>query len=328
MDILPPSQNPSLIGHDEALTQIGRDFASGRMAHAWMLCGIGGIGKATLAYHMAHAALSNFENKLGQINMAHPQSRLVAAGAHPDLFVLQRPTDEKTGAVKDVIPAEEARKIAPFLRMTSTHGGWRVALVDEAHALNRFGQNALLKVIEEPPKRCLIVLTVTTPGALLPTIRSRCRVIKLQPLTDQALRLVLMRSGVDQPEDEMARLVALSGGSVGLALRLMETEGVDLFDELMRLVKDLPALDVPKLHAYADKITRKGESEKTRVLTELLTTHLARDARERARQGLPLDRSLHLWDKVREVFTQSGTSALDPKLAFVNAVVEMRNLCR
>ncbi len=187
----------ALIGHDEALKQAAEAFTSGRMHHAWLIAGIEGIGKTTLAMHIAHHVLSKGTGAPGQINPQDRVAKLIAAEAHPDMLVLRRASDEKTGEIKKNIVVDDALKVGAFLRKTATHGGWRVVVVDEAHTLNRHGQNAILKILEEPPSQVLILMTVTTPGALLPTIRSRCRVVHLTPLDEAHLKTILRRA---QPE--------------------------------------------------------------------------------------------------------------------------------
>jgi DNA polymerase-3 subunit delta' len=337
-----PSYSPVLIGHDAALRQVREAYASGRMHHAWLVTGPEGIGKATMAFHMAHYVLSGGANLPGRLNMQHPAARLVAAESHPDLFILRRAVDEKTGAQKDSIAVEDARKLASFLRMTATHGGWRVAIIDEAQALNRFGQNAILKAIEEPPARCLIILTVTTPGALLPTIRSRCRVLPLQTLEDDVLRAVLERCGADAGgEAEWQEILALSGGSAGFALKVLQTESLPLYKDLLALLKDLPALDMVRLHQLADKTGRKADADSFAVLTRLLTERLRRAVKAQAEGKEPLeaeeasfdarlasggrlDRTLQLWDKVGQIFAVADHANLDHKLAFINAIAEIR----
>jgi len=178
----------SLIGHDEALRQAAEAFASGRMHHAWLIAGIEGIGKMTLATHIAHHVLSNGAGKPGVVNAQDRIAKLMASEAHPDMLVIRRATDDKTGEMRKVIVVEDALKLGAFLRMTATHGGWRVVIVDEAHALNRNAQNAILKILEEPPSQALILMTATTPGALLPTIRSRCRIVQLAPLDEAHMK--------------------------------------------------------------------------------------------------------------------------------------------
>ena len=109
-----PHRNPTLLGHDAAIEQIVATYQSSRMPQAWLIHGIAGIGKATLAYHIANYVMSDGRNLPGKLNAEHPVARLISAEAHPDLFVLQRPIDDKTGERKDSIAVEDARKIAPI----------------------------------------------------------------------------------------------------------------------------------------------------------------------------------------------------------------------
>jgi len=322
----PPSKNPVLTGHDEAVQQVTSAFASGRMPHAWLITGMEGIGKATLAWHMAHHALSRGENPIGRLDLSHATARLVAGRAHPDLFVLDRPLDEKTGRPKDTIPAEEARKLSSFLHMTSTYGGWRVAIIDGAHALNRFGQNAILKAVEEPPPRCLILLTATSAGVLVPTIRSRCRVLKLRPLDGGVMKSILARCGPDLPPEQMERLIMLSGGSAGLALRIAETGALPLYEELEEILDSMPKADMVKVHAFAERFGRKAESEIFEVMAYLLTERLRRKVLELAGTNnvSSLFRAMSIWDSARLGFAMAVESSLDKKLAFVNVMNEIR----
>src|SRR6202012_2519978 len=202
VNISDPAHNPILIGHDEALRQVTEAFAGSRMHHAWLITGIPGIGKATLAWHIAHHVLSNGANKLGAFNEKLPVAKLILASAHPDMLVVERAFNDK-GDRRDVIVREDAMKLATFLHKTATPGGWRVAIIDEAHALNRFGQNAILKILEEPPGQTLILMTATSPGGLLPTIRSRCRLLSLEPLNDAAMTSILSRFAPDLAGDEL-----------------------------------------------------------------------------------------------------------------------------
>ena len=175
-----------------------------------VIYGMEGVGKTTLAYHIAHHALSGGSNQAGNIDLNHRVAKLITAEAHPDMLVVRRAADEKTGELRSVIVVEDALKIASFLHKTSTHGGWRVVIIDEAHHLNRFGMNAILKMLEEPPPRTLILITVTTPGVLLPTIRSRCRILQLSPLNSECMLKLLMRHKPDLKEHDVTQLIELS----------------------------------------------------------------------------------------------------------------------
>ncbi|MFY9288912.1 MAG: DNA polymerase III subunit delta' [Alphaproteobacteria bacterium] len=320
-----PHQTDHLIGHDEALRQVGDAFAGSRMHHAWLISGIEGIGKATFAYHIAHHVLSGGENKLGKLDMNHRVAKLVSAEAHPDMLIVRRAMDEKTGELRNVIVVDDVLKVANFLHKTSTHGGWRVVVIDEAHALNRHGQNAILKILEEPPARVLILITVTTPGSLLPTIRSRCRLLSLNPLNDAHLRIILMRSGPDLSPEEMQRLLTLSGGSVGFALKILRTETLPLYEEMLALLSDMPKLDITRLHKLTDQISRKADAESFDVLRALMIEHVRIVAREQALSGnARAGQSLQVWDRVQSIFASADHANLDRKLAFINVMNEIK----
>lgn len=328
-----PAHNPILIGHDPAVMQVMDAFASGRLHHAWLIAGIEGIGKATLAWHIAHYVLSNGQNKPGKINPALPVAKLIMGGAHPDMLVIRRAVDEKTGELRNSIIAEDARRIAAFLHTTAAHSGWRVVLIDEAHLLNRVGQNTILKILEEPPPQALILITTTSAGALLPTIRSRCRLLQLAPLGDQQMKTILARLQPELGPEDIAQLVLHAGGSAGFALKIVRTETLPLYEELREVLAERK-LDIARLHKLADQIGRKADAESYAVITALLSGLLRRTARARAAgetggdvlpgAPLPLDRALQLWDKTRATLAAAENANLDRKLAFINAVVEIR----
>ena len=329
-----PCQCTAIVGHDAAKKQLEEAYDSGRMHHAWLLTGAEGIGKTSLAYHAAHMLLSGGTNRFAKFNPNDSAARLITAQSHPDLFVLDRPPDEKTGVLRDLIPVEEARKLAPFLHMTASYGHGRVAIIDEVHTLNRNGQNAILKVIEEPPSGAILFLTATTLGALVPTIRSRCRVLALEPLSPAQLDVILMRLNVDLPlGPDKARLLDLAGGSVSAALGLLQTEALPLFAELLDILERLPALDRVRIHKLADKIGKKADSESFLAVTGLLTEQLRRTVRAAAlgttdETGLAaklapngrLDKALELWEKTRQTFASADGAKLDRKLVFINAL--------
>lgn len=322
-----PAQNPHLIGHDEALRQVAEAFASGRMHHAWMICGIEGIGKTTLAYHIAHHVLSGGKNSLGNLDMQHRAAKLITAEAHPDMLVVRRATDEKTGELRNVIVVDDALKVASFLHKTSTHGGWRVVIIDEAHALNRHGQNAILKILEEPPAHVLILITVTTPGALLPTIRSRCRVVSLSPLDEARMKIILARTQPSLSDEEAQRLISLSGGSIGFALKILRAGALPLYEELLELLRAGGGLDMARLHKLADQIGRKADADSFDVVTTLLMEYVRQAIHAEAESSAPhpyLERKLKLWDKVQMTFDTAAHANLDRKLAFINAVGDIR----
>lgn len=332
-----PHECKAIIGHEIARNQITESYNSGRMHHAWLLTGASGIGKASLAYQMAHMILSGGESKFGQLTPSNVATKLIQAQSHPDLLNIARPFDDKTGVQKTVIPVDEARKIAPFLSLTSSHGNGRVTIIDEAHTLNRNGQNAILKMIEEPPTGAFVILTATTIGTMLPTIKSRCRVLALDALKDTEISTVLARQSIElDPDVDPARLYAMANGSVGQAIKLLETEAMPLFDELMAILSALPQIDIPRVHALADKLNKKADADKFEVVTQMMIDVIQNTIRAVA-AGKPdpaglrdkiaphgdLAQALALWESVRSTFQTANHANLDKKLTFINAISEM-----
>jgi len=170
-----PAASGRLVGHEAAKRRMLEAVSSGRLHHAWLLSGPRGIGKATLAYRFARFLLA-YPERVGETvdNLAvpadHPVFHHVAAHAHPDLFVLEREIDPKTGRARAIINVEDVRKTIHFLSMTAAEGGWRVAIIDAADEMNANAANALLKILEEPPEKSILFLVAHAPGKLLPTM--------------------------------------------------------------------------------------------------------------------------------------------------------------
>ena len=278
-DIVAPRTNPYLVGQSAAEAALLRAWQSGRMPHAWLLTGPRGIGKATLAYRFARFALAEGavaaanEGQGGlfgggtasprpdtlALDPSHPVFRRVAAAGHPDMFTLERglmhPENKKP---TNEIVVGHVRRLNEQLRLTPVEGGWRVAVIDEAEAMNDSAANAFLKLLEEPPAKALILLVSHAPGRLLPTIRSRCRLLVLPPLPNNAVDGLLARTRPDLEAKDRATLVRLGDGSVGRALELELRGGAELYGELLDLLAKLPKLDVPAVHAFAERMARRG----------------------------------------------------------------------
>ncbi|MDR3449103.1 MAG: DNA polymerase III subunit delta' [Alphaproteobacteria bacterium] len=313
-----------LVGHDDAMREVQTAFLSGRMHHAWLIAGIEGIGKATLCKHIAQWVLAGGQGDLGKLDPQHRVARLVEAETHPDMLIVRRPTDEKTGEMKNIIPVDDARKVALFLHKTATQDGWRVVIIDEAQALNRQAQNAILKIVEEPPPKTLILITVTTPAILLPTIRSRCRVLQLAPLEVPHMRTILHRAAVSLPQADIDTLIELSGGSIGFALKILDSECLPLYREMLQILDAMPQMDVARVHKLADQIARKADAESFEVLTALLIDRLRQATHEQVASKGRVDTALHLWDKTRATLAAADYANLDKKLAFINAMSDIR----
>src|SRR5579863_6065347 len=191
-----PRETAVLFGHREAETTLLDAYRSGRIPHAWLIGGAQGIGKATLAYRMARFVLTHRDSLAKDVQCADtlevdpsdPVARRIAAGAHGGLLVLQRTPNEK-GVMRTVITVDETRETIAFFGSTAAVEGWRVCIVDTVDELNPNAANALLKILEEPPRQSLFLLVSHAPGRVLPTILSRCRRLNLRPLSkDNVIR--------------------------------------------------------------------------------------------------------------------------------------------
>jgi DNA polymerase III subunit delta' len=224
-----PRRAVGVVGHDKPLATLKKAFQSGKMHHAWLLSGEEGIGKATLAYVFAKWALGQGQDK-------EQTTRWIESGSHPNLFVLQRKmTDRKPQTLKSEIAVDDARDMVKFFEQTSGFGSWRIAIVDAADDLNPESANALLKLVEEPPSKCLILLVSHRAGRLLRTLRSRCSRLPVETLSAENTRLILNRLPSEAEVDAatLVETVAASGGSPGKALRLMHSEGAKVFHTLL-----------------------------------------------------------------------------------------------
>jgi len=350
-----PAANPELVGHEAAERQFLDAWNSGRLAHAWLIAGPRGIGKATLAYRIARFALAGGGPAAGGLfgpavaeSLAlapdHPVFRRVAAQSHADLRVLQREwiEDRRGDRMEGEIPVERVRKIGEFLSLTPAEGGWRMVIVDAADDLNRHGANAILKLLEEPPRAALMILVSHSPDRLLPTIRSRCRRLTLRPLSDESVTSLLVRRRPELEEGDARAVARLAEGSIGRALSLALGEGLALYREMITLMGNLPRIDIPALHGFADRVG--GDEEKSRTLEALFLRWLAiaagpgRAAGEavagegalgrRLLAAAGVERWLDLWDRTVKGFERAESVNLDRKQVILNTFLSLERALR
>ncbi len=315
-----PRETYDLLGHDEALWRASRIIRSGRPPHGLMLAGPAGIGKATLAYRIARYILRYGATAEGPETLAVPQtdivSRQIEAQAHPGLLVLKRPTDEKTGRLKTVVSVNEIRRLGGFFGLTSAGGGWRVTIIDSADDMNDNAANALLKVLEEPPARSLLILITHAPGRQLPTIRSRSQRLDMKPLDDLVLSTALAKRLSTMSVNDRDALVRLAEGSLGLALQLAEEEGVEFAHRAEALLAERTP-DVKALLALAERVGRSQDGVKN--FGDLLLRALSRRIRARAAAGEGDDRAAQLWERVSMLFERALEVHMEPRQTVISS---------
>jgi DNA polymerase III subunit delta' len=306
-----PRANPLLLGHADAETTILDAIQAGRMHHAWLITGPEGVGKATLAYRFARRLLAG-QPAPGESLALDPSSlvfRRVAARSHADMLTIERVLNEKTKRMKTQIAVEDVRKINGFMSLTPAEGGWRVVVVDGAEELNPASANALLKILEEPPPRAILLLVCSAPGRLLPTIRSRCRRLRLGPLDDAAMGVLLAQYLPGLDADERGRLITLAEGSPGRAMMLAEDEGLKIALLVDRLLGDLPGVPVSRGYEIADVLGRSETGFST--FMDLVRAGVAAAVRDSVRgradpeqERLVGLRSLDAWGEVWQGLTR------------------------
>ncbi|MDC0657391.1 DNA polymerase III subunit delta' [Leisingera sp. SS27] len=291
-----PRETLRLIGQDAAEQDFLTVYNSDRLHHGWLLTGPQGVGKATLAWRIARFLLATPPAEDGlfgappppqtlDIDPDHPVSHRIQALAEPGLAPITRSYDDK-GKLRSQIVVDDIRKLNRFFGLSATDGGRRVVIVDAADDMNVSAANALLKMLEEPPARTTILLISHQPSRLLPTIRSRCRTLRLGPLSAQDMEAALAQSGVELPQN-MENLAALAGGSVGAALRLINLGGLRIYSELVQILNTMPRLDRQRAMSLAEAAAQRGAAEKFELLLSLTEMALARLARTGATGAPP-----------------------------------------
>ena len=319
--ILRPRLTHEFFGHSEAEQTLLEAFRSGRVPHAWLIGGERGIGKATLAYRMARFVLAHPDPTASAVQRAksldvpadHPVARRIAGQAHSDFLVLRRVINEKTGRLFTRIRVEDIRRTVPFFGSTAGEGGWRIAIVDPLDEVNKEGENALLKVLEEPPPRALLLLISHAPGRVLPTIRSRCRTMILRPLdAGDVGRAATAAAEEGVTAEDIAAAVTVADGSVGRALMLLESDALELRQQMTGLLDRLPTLDARALHALGDEIAGT-QAEPLAAFADAVNAWLSARLASGPQETPRLARVAAVWDNVNRAIREAQEYNLDRK---------------
>ncbi len=341
-DLPHPRDRAALHGHAEAERGLLHAYRSGRLAHAWLIGGPRGVGKATLAWRFARFVLAHPDPGAPEVAAArdlgvpqgHPVWARLGAGSHGDLAVLRREWNDRSKRFFDEIRVDDVRKVLGLFQRSAGAGGYRVCVIDSADDLNRSSANALLKLVEEPPPRALFLIVAHRPAQVLPTILSRCRRLPLGPLGPDALRAavtdVLAEAGAPIPA-ALDPVLARSGGSAGRALALLD-DARSILDGALRAELDrLPALDWRALHALADRLVAADRAGAADVVLDTVLDWLDARARDLARAATPPRRLAPLaevWDKVRGAAREAEALNLDTRPLLLSVFADLAQAVR
>ncbi len=320
-----PRETFALFGHVEAEQTLLAAYRGGRIPHAWLIGGPVGIGKATLAYRMARFVLAHPDPAAADVQAAdslavapdHRVARHIASQAHPDLLVFERIVGDSGKLNKDIKVVQIRRSVA-FFGSTAGEGGWRVAIVDCIEELNKAGENALLKVLEEPPARSLLLLVSHAPGQVLATIRSRCRLLNLRPLdASDVARAAAAATGRDAAGSEMQEAALASEGSVARTLALLDGDTLALRRRVAELLNALPQIDVRALHALGDALGG-ADQRKVAGVIDAINGWLSAQVTQVPQDKIRLARVAQAWEKVNRAAAEAEEFNLDRKPLIFN----------
>lgn len=319
-----PRHAALLIGHDDGQQALLGAYRDNRLPHAIIIGGQAGIGKATLAWRLAKFLLQNPDPQSVEVRSATTlavpagvgSAAKVAALSHPDLVLLRREMNSKAKRFFTDIRADDVRRAMSLFQRAAGAGGWRICIVDSAEDLNRSSANALLKLIEEPPARSLFVLVSHRPGLILPTIRSRARLLRLASLRAGEIADVVRSLGSPfsmRADDEISAACANAEGSVHDALRRLEKGGLDFDLALRRLLDRLPDVDWREVHRLADHVAGRDVAAFETTMASIYAW-LAQEVRGAAGQApRRLAPYAEVWEKVAADARETDALNLDKR---------------
>ncbi len=340
MENILPQSNSYLMGHDSAVNMFLSAFKTGTIHNSWLILGPQGIGKATFAFKIARFLLSadiNKKEEYNSINITenHPVFKLVSSNSHPDLKIIERDfieTDKKKviKAIKDgealdetelqnlkkssVIKVDDIRTVNEFLSKKSFDGNWRIVIIDSADDMNSNAANALLKVLEEPPYKSILLLISHNPNKLLPTIKSRCAKINLSPLNDDDVASLLRRYRSNLSEVQIKELAKICSGSIGKAINYADNDGLILYNSLQNLFFARTEFDIGKALELALSVSKDEQ------MWDLCQELIEKFVSDMFLSGEKIEELGVAWDKVKNIFHETVSLNMDKRHAFITII--------
>ena len=342
-----PRHAQALVGHQKQTSEVLSSI-NGQLHHAWLLGGPKGVGKATFAWAMTATILAQPTDEgllapppVTQLGLPydHPVRSRLAALSEPRLALVRIGWDDKSKKLKSQITVDEIRKLHGFLGLSAPDGGRRVVLIDAADQMNMTAANALLKLLEEPPDRTVFLLVSHQPGGLLPTIKSRCRTLRFDRLSNDEVIEATTLAGLEVSQEDKPALAALAQGSVGAAAGLLEQDGLSVYSEIIALLGSCPNLDRQAALALANSASGRGTEARRELILRLFEAALARLARTGAgappqsftsseeatalTQLAPIPAAGLLWAEAAETLPNAARKALAVNLDPSGVILDM-----
>ncbi len=299
-----------LLGHEQVMSVLQRQLEAGRLPGGILLHGPRGIGKATLAFEFARRVLE----RTGDEDPERVREQ-VAAGAHPNLFVMRRVARERSPGFYSGIRVDEVRGALQRLHQTRGRAGHRIVIVDSIDDCNANAANALLKTLEEPPAQTHMLLISHRPGQLLPTIRSRCQAHPMRPLSDPQVREILQFHGSGESSKRIDLAVSHAGGRPRRGLEMLGLPDSRILNDFSRWLEAPLKGGGEELLKIAETLANPKNSREAGFAREMVLDWIAREARQAATDPGEGRRRVasanELWEKANTLFEQTDSFNLD-----------------
>ena len=278
-----------IIGHSSQKLSFLNSFASNRLPQCWLLAGDMGIGKASFAWLIAKFLLTtkyqpaDLKIDLNESNInsiLEPQSgstlNRIISGSEQRVYIVRRGYNEKRKTFFKNISIEDVRKLQSYCSLSIADGGKRIIIIDTADDLNKSSSNALLKLLEEPPKNTIFLLISHQPNLLLPTLKSRCQKLSFSNLDQTDLGAVLTAIGCKIEPSDQVSLSILSKGSAGAACRLLNSNCINLYSDILNISSSLPNLNINKILQLSQNYFAKAKPGEFEIFLEMMQHFFSR----------------------------------------------------
>lgn len=338
-----PKNNTFLLGQEKAEQILLDAWKSNAMHNSWLISGIEGIGKATLAYRFARFLLAADRSKKEsytsfEMSESNPVYKLTVNNAHPDLKIIERDYTEadkrkilkaiKGGEalsdeeLKDLkksafIRVDEVRSINEFLSKKSADNNWRIVIIDSIDDMNSASANAVLKILEEPPSKSILLLISHNPGKLLPTVKSRCAKLTLPPLEKKVVASLLRRYRPQLSEKEVQNLAEISSGSIGKALKYADNNALKYYDELSKLVYAKDNFKLEELLSFCENAVKDEEIFVfvQELILKFIAIHMVNTKN--------VEELSVVWENTVKIFDETTRLNLDKKQILINIIYSL-----